>query len=144
MLDVRLVLGLFELLTYLNRSRPLRQLNVTTTIAAPMTTTASRATTAPAPMTTRPNSCYHIVSNDSCAIPQIPIMIGHRPITHHNNKNDLNMCGTSTAGRNLIRVQTNKWDLPTIINTNIRGAGKLHEIKVIKDNYGIDITITVI
>ena len=42
---------------------------------------------------------------------------------------------------NLINVHSNKWDLPTIINTNIRGAlaSKIDEIKVIKDNYGADV-----
>ena len=63
-----------------------RQLNVTTTIATLMTTTPSPATIAPAPVTTTLNSCDHIVSNDSCAIHQLPTMIRHRPLTYHNKK----------------------------------------------------------
>ena len=42
---------------------------------------------------------------------------------------------------NLIYVQTNKWELPTVINTNIRCAlaSKLDEIKGTKDDFGADV-----
>ena len=42
---------------------------------------------------------------------------------------------------NLINVQSNKCALPTIINTNFRGAlaCKVDEIKIIKDNYGVGV-----
>ena len=42
---------------------------------------------------------------------------------------------------NLIYVQTNKSDLPTVININIHGAlaSKLDEIKVTKDDFGADV-----
>ena len=42
---------------------------------------------------------------------------------------------------NLIYVQTNKWDLPTVINTNIRGAlaSQLDEIKVTNDDFDADV-----
>ena len=93
---------------------PLGQLNVKTTTAAPMATTASAATTAPAPMTITPSNsceCDHIVSNDSCVFHQIPTVIGHQLLTHRSNKNELYMCKTL--------------------------ASKLDEIKVIKGNYGV-------
>ena len=50
-------------------------------------------------------------------------------------------CGIGIDIRNVVCVQTNIWYLPTLVNTNVRGAlaGKLDDIKVIKDNYFVDI-----
>ena len=58
-----------------------------------------------------------------------------------NMRRDVNVSRNGANHNNLINVQSNKWDLPTIINTNIRGAlaSKIDEIKVIKDNYGVDV-----
>ena len=58
-----------------------------------------------------------------------------------NMQHDVNVSRNGANHNNLINVQSNKWDLPTIINTNIRGAlaNKIDEIKVIKDNYGVDV-----
>ena len=49
--------------------------------------------------------------------------------------------GLITTTSSTYNRTTYKWDLPTIINTNIRGAlaSKIDEIKVIKDNYGVDV-----
>ena len=104
-----------------------------TTTPAPMTITTLAATTAPAPMTTELNVCHYFVSNDFCETTQIPTMIGNRPRTHQ-DKGGLSVCGTGADISNLVCVQTNKWDLPTTVNTNVRRAlaGKLGEIKVIK------------
>ena len=56
-------------------------------------------------------------------------------------QHDVHVSRNGANYNNLINVQSNKWDLPTIINTNIRGAlaSKIDEIKVIKDNYGMDV-----
>ena len=55
-------------------------------------------------------------------------------------QHDVHVSRNGANYNNLINVHSNKWDLPTIINTNIRGAlaSKIVEIKVIKDNYGAD------
>jgi len=49
--------------------------------------------------------------------------------------------GPAPTSLMLVCVQTNKWDLPTTVNTNVRGAlaGKLNEIKVIKENVGVGV-----
>ena len=49
------------------------------------------------------------------------------------------MYGSGADVSNLVCVQTNKWDLPTTVNTNVRGAlgGILEKIKVIIDNVGV-------
>ena len=58
-----------------------------------------------------------------------------------NMQHDVHVSRNGANYNNLINVQSNKWDLPTVINTNIRGAlaSKIDEIKVIKDNYGVDV-----
>ena len=51
-----------------------------------------------------------------------------------NIQHDVHVSRNGANHNNLINVQSNKWDLPTIINTNIRGAlaSKIDEIKVSK------------
>ena len=63
------------------------------------------------------------------------------PSTRDNLALTVRKCGINADIRNLVCVQTNKWNLPTLINTNVRGklAGKLDKIKVVKDNYGVDV-----
>ena len=74
-----------------------------------------------------------IVTSDRTALPT--------PSTCNNLALTVRRCGIGADIRNLVCVQTNKWNLPTLVNTNVRGelAGKLDEIKVIKDNYGVDV-----
>ena len=58
-----------------------------------------------------------------------------------NMQHDVHISRNRANYNNLIKVHSNKWDLPTTISTNIRGAlaSKIDEIKVIKDNYGVDV-----
>ena len=63
--------------------------------------------------------------------------VRHTRTLGSNMQHDVHVSRNGANYNNLINVQSNKWDLPTIINTNIQGAlaSKIDEIKVVKDNY---------